>query len=472
MRLRNFLVPLFLVVLIGFVIAQTCNSPGYYNSSEYCDLDGQTEALKSDGDVCVNDYECRNQSCTDGLCQGKYDVVVVSNNTGLIQEIFNIVQGIECNPLNQTYHCEVNDTHAYLCGTNAVWEDKGEIPGQCGVALFTCGDGNVTGTEQCDDGNNWSNDSCKADCTFNICGDSSIYVGIEECDDGNNITGDNCNDECLIETCVVVNATNCSGFYVSLCNDSYLWEPVNLTLGECGVECLPVGNESCNDSNYFLCNASYVWSDRGLVNGKCGYSSGGGGGGGSSSSRSRSDLLDILVYSPINDITYSVNRLSLEVADPNFKAEYWKYSLNGAKKLDFIPNTTIFPSEGHNTLIVFAREELVSDDEVAKLVEFDVILSSSSGYCGDNLCQESENCEICVSDCGECPFVENVFCGNDDCDTEESSYSCPADCIAAERTDYTYLAVGVLASSFAVLGFVLYRRFFSGASQILDPRGE
>jgi len=613
MRVRKFLIPLFIVAIIGFVVAQSCTSTGFFNSTHYCDAaSGEVELLKTDGTACVNDFECANQSCADSFCQSKFgdEPIFKENYTGWLEDIWNLIQGIECDPENQSYHCKENDTHAYICGANAVYEDKGEIIGLCN-ATGVCGDGNLTIDEQCDDGNNWSNDSCKGDCTFNICGDNStyvgveecddgnnvsgdgcndycvseqcgtinvtncsgfynvtcnesyvwvfsnltlgecgveclpvgnvtcnvtqtlecngsyvwenlgeingscgfppyvcgngaveipyeecddnntysndsckgdctwnvcgdgsIYLGVEECDDGNNVSGDGCNDLCLIEDCSTVNVTNCSGFYNITCNESYLWQPANLTIGECGVECLPLGNESCNGTSYLYCNSSYVWDDRGLVDGECGYARPHGGGGGGRSTRSPN--IEIVFFSPMKDVTYSSNRIALQVADRNHKAEFWRYSLNRGKQLDFVPNTTIFPSEGHNSIIVYAREDFKSKKEEAKEVEFDVVIPSPTdrGYCGDNLCQETENCENCANDCGACPIIEEVFCGNEECDTEESSYSCPSDCIARERTDYTYVAAGVLAASLAVLGFVLYRRFFSGAAGILDPRGE
>ena len=63
-----------------------------------------------------------------------------------------------------------------------------------------CGDGVVSGTEECDDGNNLNDDGCSQSCKFEIgfdcmnfdylpticneiCGDALI-VGIENCDDG------------------------------------------------------------------------------------------------------------------------------------------------------------------------------------------------------------------------------------------------------------------------------------------------
>jgi cysteine-rich repeat protein len=51
-------------------------------------------------------------------------------------------------------------------------------------ALASCGNGVKEGTEECDDGNTDSTDSCTASCKANVCGDGSLYVGTEECDQG------------------------------------------------------------------------------------------------------------------------------------------------------------------------------------------------------------------------------------------------------------------------------------------------
>ncbi len=606
MKIRNLLIPLVLIFLISLVIAQSCLETGLLNGTHYCDIDLEYKQLKTDGEMCANSFECQNQSCIDGLCQSKF--VNISLNltlrTGLIGEILDFIQGIECNPLNQTYYCE--GTEAFLCGVNGVWESKGEVPGECGVPFFVCGNGILEADyEECDDGNNESNDSCKADCTWNICGDGSIYEGVEECDDGNDFSGDGCNDGCVIEECASVNETNCSGAYLITCNESYVWEIQNLTLGvcgveclpignescdfteslicnlsyiwenlgnitgqcgyplfvcgngtvespyeecddgnnesndscksdctwnicgdgsiydgleqcddgntasgdgcnsnciveecssinetncsgaylmtcnesylweaseleigECGVECLPIGNESCNESNYLFCNSSYIWEDQGLVDGKCGYFTptiGGGGGGGLKP--------NLVVYSPLNEVVYSAVDVPLQVADLNNKLKFWRYSLNGGRKIIFVPNTTIFPAEGQNTLIVFGRSSLTSVKETTAVVNFSAVFPVKRGYCGDGLCQENETCDNCNYDCGECQIFIESFCGDGLCDVEESSYNCVSDCVALERTDYTPVAIGVAASSIAVLGFVLYRRFFSqGAMEILDTR--
>lgn len=472
MKIRNFLLPLVLLFLISLVFAQSCLETGILNGTHYCDVDMEFKVLKSDGEACANSFECQNQSCIDGLCQGKYTNISLNLTlrTGLIGEILDLIQGIECNPLNQTYHCV--GTEAFLCGANGVWESKGEIPGECGIADYECGNGVLEEPyEQCDDGNTFSNDSCKGDCTFNVCGDNAIYIGIEECDDGaNNITGDGCSDECLIENCGPgeIGSYSCIGFYNSTCGSDLVWHALNLSVGECGVECLPIGEESCNGTSTLLCNETYTWQNIGLISGKCGYVKSSGGGGG----RKRV-LGDIIIFSPLDEIIYSSNQVPLQVSDSSNKIKFWRYSLNGAKKLDFIPNTTIFPLVGENILIVYGRETFSTSREKSEKVIFNIVLPDpvNRGYCGDDLCQDTETCESCDLDCGLCPIVEEVLCGDDSCDIDESSYTCPADCIALERTDYTPVAIGVAASSIAVLGFVLYRRFFAqGAVELLDPR--
>lgn len=62
-----------------------------------------------------------------------------------------------------------------------------------------CGDGILSGAEQCDDGNNNNGDGCDGDCQIEaVCGNGTIENG-EECDDGNIIPGDGCSDTCTSE---------------------------------------------------------------------------------------------------------------------------------------------------------------------------------------------------------------------------------------------------------------------------------
>src|SRR5688500_144961 len=64
-----------------------------------------------------------------------------------------------------------------------------------------CGDGEVTGPEQCDDGNAVGGDGCSAICRIEAavsCGDGAVAAS-EGCDDGNTLPGDGCNASCGVE---------------------------------------------------------------------------------------------------------------------------------------------------------------------------------------------------------------------------------------------------------------------------------
>ncbi len=66
--------------------------------------------------------------------------------------------------------------------------------------VTVCGDGNIEGTEQCDDGANGNNcDGCTDTCTTftNVCGDDEL-CGIEQCDDGNLNDNDGCQSDCTL----------------------------------------------------------------------------------------------------------------------------------------------------------------------------------------------------------------------------------------------------------------------------------
>ena len=485
MRAERFLLGCFIsLFLISFALAQApCNSLGYINGSEYCDSDGFYHQLKAGGEVCDNNYECANYSCKEGFCQSKYVNMTLNltEQQSLLNEIWNFIWGIKCNPINQSYHCEGD--RAFLCGVNGVWEpEEGMlIPGECGIPLYTCGDGVVEAPyEQCDDGNSIDEDACY-NCVINICGDTVINSGVEECDDGaNGIIGDGCTDTCLAETCTLaeMGTTICIGYYNSTCEGNLIWHPAdNMTIGECGVECLSLWSESCTGQELLMCNESYVWSNYGLVNGKCGYSRPSGGGGGHGGHGDQG--INIIIYSPLEGITYGNSIIPLLVDDLGDLAEFWKYSLNGAKKISFTPNASVtIASEGYNTLIIYAREEFKTTRETAKAVNFRVVFppASQPGYCGDTICRDSETCESCSLDCGECITESVLVCGDGICDVTESSYECIDDCEAGERSIVVaVITVIVLILLLGGLGFFLYKKFFEDAFRrwkLLDPRAE
>ncbi|XXX77586.1 DNRLRE domain-containing protein [Sorangium sp. So ce134] len=78
--------------------------------------------------------------------------------------------------------------------------------------LSDCGDGALSGEEECDDGNAADDDGCSLDCTVEsgyscagapsacstLCGDG-VTAGPEACDDGDAAGGDGCSAACLVE---------------------------------------------------------------------------------------------------------------------------------------------------------------------------------------------------------------------------------------------------------------------------------
>ncbi len=112
-----------------------------------------------------------------------------------------------------------------------------------------CGDGVVAGTETCDDGNTTPNDGCSAVCQVETgwlcptpdakciakqCGDG-IVAGSEQCDDGNTAPNDGCSATCTLEpgyACVKGATVPQSVCHATTCGD--------------GVK---EGSEECDDGN-------------------------------------------------------------------------------------------------------------------------------------------------------------------------------------------------------------------------------
>jgi cysteine-rich repeat protein len=69
-----------------------------------------------------------------------------------------------------------------------------------GYVPTICGDGRVTGAEECDDGDANSDseaDACRSNCFAASCGDGVVDSG-EACDDGNTGAGDGCEADCTV----------------------------------------------------------------------------------------------------------------------------------------------------------------------------------------------------------------------------------------------------------------------------------
>ncbi len=187
---------------------------GFVNDGvEDCD-DGNTD----DNDSCPSN--CKYSECGNGITEGDEECDDGNNDdtddcTNTCTIAFcgdNVIRNTEqCDDGNEvnTDDC-VNCVDAY-CGDGAIWlgseecDDggNGNTDGcidTCKTA--TCGDGyTYLSVEECDDGeDNADNNSCKQDCTVNVCGDG-LQGPNEECDDGNQSELDSCLTDCTKSVC-------------------------------------------------------------------------------------------------------------------------------------------------------------------------------------------------------------------------------------------------------------------------------
>ena len=75
--------------------------------------------------------------------------------------------------------------------------ESSRVDEECAPFNPVCGDGEVEGSEDCDDGNMSPGDGCRADCTAEICGDGQLDPG-EQCDWRIPEQQSNCDDDCQL----------------------------------------------------------------------------------------------------------------------------------------------------------------------------------------------------------------------------------------------------------------------------------
>lgn len=94
------------------------------------------------------------------------------------------------------------DAHRGLGDGSAVYLevdlDPGDLDTIVEIPVSCCGNGDVNGGEECDDGNADDTDDCPSTCLQATCGDGFVHAGEEECDDGNNVDNDACSNTCTI----------------------------------------------------------------------------------------------------------------------------------------------------------------------------------------------------------------------------------------------------------------------------------
>ncbi len=122
-----------------------------------------------------------------------------------------------------------------------------------------CGDGMLSGDEECDDGPANADDAaCLSTCKTNVCGDSFVLAGSEDCDDGNDADDDDC-VACVAASCgdghVQAGVETCDD---GVNDDGYDGCSADCSaLGpHCGDGVLDARFEECDDENSDACLSS------------------------------------------------------------------------------------------------------------------------------------------------------------------------------------------------------------------------
>jgi cysteine-rich repeat protein len=185
---------------INVSCAYNCTSPGpacgdgETNGPEACDGDYEThaEGLCFDAETtCETNSDCEGLGFADETCGAggsacpTEEICVGGDHEGyLCSEETCSDGGGTCSEF--TY-----ETFRFrTCDGNCEWPDWSSCVGGDQV----CGNGELEGDEQCDDGNDSDNDYCLNSCILNVCGDDYVYSGVESCDNGEN-NGDQCEAE-------------------------------------------------------------------------------------------------------------------------------------------------------------------------------------------------------------------------------------------------------------------------------------
>ena len=99
-----------------------------------------------------------------------------------------------------------NNGGVYILAVCKWFEDRWPTPRECKYDMFKvdeepyCGNGEIEGDEECDDGDRYDDDECRNDCTIPYCGDGIVDEG-ETCDDGDEDDTDECRNDCTAPTC-------------------------------------------------------------------------------------------------------------------------------------------------------------------------------------------------------------------------------------------------------------------------------
>jgi fibro-slime domain-containing protein len=181
------------------------------------------------GQACMSTVKCGdgriagNETCDDGntmagdgcsaTCQIEIGWVCPAPNQPCIIDCGDgILTGPEqCDPPNPGHGCSATCTFepGWFCTPPAPRSPDAGAPPPSMCMKTTCGNGIKEGNEPCDDGNLIDGDGCSAQCTLEPdCSSGTclskcgdgILLPPEQCDDGNTTNGDGCSSTCQVES--------------------------------------------------------------------------------------------------------------------------------------------------------------------------------------------------------------------------------------------------------------------------------
>ena len=138
-------------------------------------------------------------ACMLGCPQGPQDTTVVSATSDPDESSSSSTTGANTNT--------TDDTTGVTAGTTGLESESesgattssstASATAETTAGQGVCGDGEVQGDEECDDGNDNDLDACLSSCERAGCGDGILHEDFgEECDDGNAVEDDGCNSQC------------------------------------------------------------------------------------------------------------------------------------------------------------------------------------------------------------------------------------------------------------------------------------
>ena len=364
--------------------------------NEACDFEETCESCPLDCGACEPE-------CTDGECNGDETCESCPEDCG---ECAVCPNGV-CDEDEDCQNCS-DDCGECECGDGDCTEDE-----TCESCSDDCGDC-VGGDDECN--GDETCESCPDDCTDcdPVCGDGKLQPG-EECDDGNTAPDDGCDEECMIEPqpaapgSIIITEILKNPDAVDDALGEW-FEIYNTTEDDIDINGWMLMDAGIDKHTIFALDGVVVPAESFFVLAKDGDSAINGGveadyvyEGFNLSNKDDEIILEVyevvideVAYDNGGDFPGSVGK-SLSLAGSAFDAQ------DNDDGSNWCDGTEVF-GDGDFGTPGADNPECVDP-----------------AICGDDECWDTEDCESCPDDCGEC-------CGNGECDFDETCDTCPADC--------------------------------------------